>query len=140
MKVLKEHKLFRCELDADIPVMIHRWLESPTSEQFKSELMNLLKIYTEQKKEFPNLKWLADTELLGELTEDTEDWLEEVWDKALFEEAGVKVHAVILGHDIYADYSMESFKRQADRAYEDKGVKLGIFMDRESALEWLKDA
>ena len=139
MDVLMENELIRCELDSNVPVLVHRWLRKPTSEELKKELTTVLDIYINQKKDISDLKWLADTELLGELTKEDEDWLENTWDKMLFDDAEVKVHAVILGKDIYADYSMESFLRNADKAYRDKGVKLGLFMNKQEALEWLLD-
>ncbi len=139
-EIVTENDLVKCELNPDIPVLVHRWLKKPTSEEFKNQLLEIRHIYIEKKKDVPNLKWLADTELLGALTTDDENWLEEEWDKLLFEDAGLKVHAVILGNDIFADYSMEEFKRDAEKAYTDKGVKLGVFLDAESAYDWLKEA
>lgn len=139
MTIIRETDLTICQIDSEIPVMMHRWLRKPNSEEFREELKALQELYIEQSPGFTNLKWLADTELLGERTKDDEVWLEETWEKMLFDEAGVKVHAVILGHDIYADYSMESFLRDADRTYRDKGVQLGLFMNIESAMEWLRE-
>lgn len=130
-----DDEFFRCELNPEIPVLVHRWLKKPSSGDFKAGLLEIQRVFNEKKKDYPELKWLADTELLGELTEDDEKWLEETWDKLLFEESGLKVHAVILGNDIYADYSMEEFKRNADKVYSNKGIKLGIFLNSESADE-----
>ena len=61
------------------------------------------------------------------------------WEKLLFIEAELKVHAVILGDDIFADYSMEHFKLEADKTYKEKGIKLGIFLNEEKAYAWLKE-
>ncbi len=133
-----ENEFVVCELDTTLPVLKHRWLAKPTGEEFKSQLQDLQKKYIELKKEHPNLMWLADTELLGERSADEEKWLEEVWEDMLFTEAGVKVHAVILSNDIYADYSMEKFKVLAEGKFEELGVHLGVFMDMESAYSWMK--
>lgn len=137
--ILLDNDLVRCELDKTIPVLKHQWLKKPSSEAFRSQLMDIQKIYLEQKKEHANLKWLADTALLGELTSEDERWMEETWERLLFVEAELKVHAVILGDDIFADYSMEHFKLEADKTFKEKGVKLGIFLDEEKAYAWLKD-
>jgi hypothetical protein len=135
--LILENQLIICELDESIPVLKHRWTTQPTSDEFRNQLIELQKVYLIQKKKYPKLKWLADTALLGELTHEDEEWLENVWEKLLFEDAEVKVHGVILGDDIFADYSMEYFKQKADKAYSEKGVKIGIFMDEEEAYEWL---
>lgn len=136
--LILENHLVRCELDESIPVMKHCWLVRPTSNEFRNQLIELQQVYLMQKKNYSNLKWLADTTLLGELTHEDEEWLEIVWEKLLFEDADVKVHGVILGDDIFADYSMEYFKQKADKAYAQKGVKIGIFMDEDEAYEWLQ--
>lgn len=136
--VVLENDLIRCELDPTLPLLKHRWVKKPTSEEFRSQLEDLQKVYIEQKKAYPNLKWLADTELLGELTADDEKWLKVVWEQLLFVDADLKVHAVILGDDIFADYSMEHFKAEADRTFAEKDVKLGVFLTEEKAYEWLK--
>lgn len=137
--VLLDNELVRCELDSTIPVLKHRWLQRPTSEGFRSQLLAIQKIYIQQKKEYPGLKWLADTELLGELTTEDEKWLAGTWEKLLFVDAELKVHAVILGDDIFADYSMENFQSKSSLAFAEKGVKLGVFMNEERAYEWLKE-
>ncbi len=134
-----ENDLVICELDPSIPVLRHRWLTKPSSQGFRDQLQDLQKEYLKLKKDHPNLKWLADTELLGELTPDDEKWLEEVWESLLFIDAGVKAHAVILSDDIYADYSMEKFKLLADSKFKEIGVKLGVFMNAEDAYHWLRE-
>ena len=126
-------------IDEEIPVMIHHWLVSPSEDDFKAQLMEVQKLYLKEKGNYQNLKWLADTKLLGERSFEEEKCLEEVWEKMLFEEAGVKVHAVLLGDDIYADYSMEKFKSLAAKRYEEEGVKLGVFIKEENAMKWLKE-
>ncbi|MDA0196364.1 MAG: hypothetical protein O2887_14910 [Bacteroidetes bacterium] len=128
-----------CELDLSVPVLKHRWLRPPESQEFRDTLVTLQKEYIKFKDKHPNLKWLVDTELLGERTPEDEKWLEEVWEQLLFVEAGVKIHAVILSDDIYADYSMEKFKSLADSKFRETGVKLGIFMNEKDANQWLEE-
>ena len=68
---------------------------------------------------FKGLAWLADTTELGELDEKTETWLVEEWEDLLFVKSDVKIHAVILGESIYADYPMENFKQDAEEKFQD---------------------
>ena len=128
-----------CELDDSVPVLRHRWIQTPTSDEFRKGLLAMQEIYMGLKSKHENLKWLADTELLGELTIDDEEWLTSVWDQKLFYEAEVKVHAVILGSSIYADYPMEVFKKSSARKFEELGVKLDVFENEERAYRWLKE-
>lgn len=137
MKLL-ENDLVIVEIDENIPAMKHRWLREPTFLEFKEQLITLQQIYIKHSDTFSNLKWLADTKLLGQRSFEEEQWLERTWERLLFEEAGVKCHAVILGDDIFADYSMEKFKSLAAKRYKEVGVKLGVFLQEEEAIEWLK--
>ncbi|MBK5278722.1 MAG: hypothetical protein JJE09_07650, partial [Bacteroidia bacterium] len=64
------NELINCELDDSIPVLEHRWLKEPTDAQFKNELIAIAKLYRDLKITYKKLAWLADTELLGELSVD----------------------------------------------------------------------
>lgn len=128
-----------CELDEDLPVLRHKWLKEPAEGEFKKGLLSVLEQYQEFKTRYPNLKWLANTQLLGELSEEDEQWLVTEWDHLLFEEAGLKVHAVILGEDFYADYPMEKFKQSSAKKFTDFGAKLEVFLNEENALKWLEE-
>ena len=138
IEVLLQNENVICELDEEIPVLRHRWLKEPTSIEFREGLLAMQKIYLDHKLKYKDLKWLADTEHLGELNEDDESWLTSEWDQKLFMEAGVKVHAVILGDSIFADYPMEVFKKSSARKYEEMGVKLDVFANETNAYKWLK--
>lgn len=127
-----------CILDDSIPVLKHRWQCSPPLGEFKKGLLAILKEYKQYKIDYPNLKWLADTELLGELSEEDEKWLTSEWDHLLFDEAGVKVHAVILGPDFFADYPMEKFKSSSERKFQELGAQLEVFLDEKGAYDWLR--
>ena len=129
----------KCELDESVPVLRHRWLRKPSGEEFREGLQTILKEYVSLSKVTPGLKWLADTELLGELAPEDEKWLVDVWDDLLFKDAGVKVHAVVLGDDIFADYPMEDFKMSSARKFNEMGVKLEVFTSVEDAYTWLKE-
>jgi len=82
---------------------------------------------------------LADTTELGELDEKTETWLVEEWEELLFVKSDVKIHAVILGESIYADYPMENFKQDAEEKFQTYNVHLGVFSDQEEAYSWIKE-
>lgn len=138
-QVLFEDKFVRCELDKDLSILKHTWLKKPKSADFRKGLLKVLEIYKKEKSNHQNLKWLADTVKLGELTEEDEQWLEEEWDHAIFHDAGVKVHAVILGTDIYADYPMEMFKLSSIQKNSELGVELEVFSTSEKAYEWLEN-
>jgi len=139
IEVLLQNENVICELDEEIPVLRHRWLKEPTSNEFRDGLLTMQKIYLAHKSKFENLKWLADTEHLGELNEDDENWLTSEWDQKIFMEAGVKVHAVILGDSIFADYPMEVFKKSSAKKYEEMGIKLDVFANETNAYNWLKE-
>jgi len=134
-----QNEYLKCEIDEENSILIHRWLRQPSSEEFKEGLGIVLDEYQINKSKYQGLKWLADTELLGELNEADENWLTTKWDRMLFEDAGVKIHAVILGSDIFADYPMELFKKSSIHKFNERGVKLGVFPDMNRAFEWLKN-
>src|SRR5687768_8396885 len=104
IKRIFDNEFLLCELDDSLPVLRHYWKKAPPGEQFKLNLLKVLEEYKTLRQTFKELAWLADTTLLGELDENTEDWLVEEWEDTLFGQAGVKIHAVILGDSIYADY------------------------------------
>ncbi|HMP98840.1 MAG TPA: hypothetical protein PKC24_03600 [Cyclobacteriaceae bacterium] len=127
-----------CELDEDIPLLRHFWKKEQSGESFRKNLVILLEEYISLKKTYATLAWMADTRLLGELDEETETWLSDHWQDMLFMKAGVKVHAVILGDSIFADYPMEKFKLEADQKFKEHNVYLGVFPNEEKALSWIK--
>jgi len=135
--VFEEEHLI-CYLDHNIPILYHKWLRKPTGQEFRDGLKRIQKEYVKLKDKYPNLFWIANTELLSELSEDEEQWLIEEWDHLLFDDAGVKVHAVVLGDDLYADYPMEKFKLSSDRKFKEKNISLGIFPNEEAAYDWLQ--
>jgi hypothetical protein len=128
-----------CELDDSLPVLRHFWKKSPGGEAFKSNLLKVLQEYKKLKSSYSQLAWLADTTLLGELDEETERWLVEVWEDLLFAKREVKVHAVILGNSIFADYPMENFMQDAERKFKDFDVSLGVFSNQDEAYEWIRE-
>ena len=128
-----------CVLDDSVPVLKHRWLCAPPGGEFQKGLLAILEEYKKLKTIYPNLMWLADTELLGELSEEDEGWLTREWDHLLFDEAGVKVHAVILGPDFFADYPMEKFKSSSEKKFQQLGAQLEVFLDEKGAYQWLRD-
>lgn len=134
-----DNEFLSCELDDSLPVLRHYWKKAPTGDQFKANLLKVLEEYKVLKQSFNDLAWLADTNQLGELDEETEVWLVEEWEDLLFVKAGVKIHAVILGESIFADYPMENFKRDAEQKFEDYNVHLGVFSSQPEAYTWIKE-
>ena len=113
-----ENEFVKCELDDSLPVLRHRLLLSPPAEEFKFNLQRIQEEYIQLKKSYRNLAWLADTQQLGELDQDVDQWLVDEWEDLLFTKAGVQVHAVILGASIFADYPMEKFKLDAEEKFQ----------------------
>ncbi len=133
-----ENEFVICELDDSLPVLKHRWKKETPGNIFRENLMSILQHYIALKQDRQSLAWLADTQLLGEVDEETELWFSAVWEDRLFNEAGVKIHAVILGEDFFADYPMEKFKIEAEEKFKNKEIQLGVFTDEEEAYDWIK--
>jgi hypothetical protein len=134
-----ENEFLTCELDDSLPVLRHRWKRATDGEDFRSNLLKVLAEYKKLKSSYSLLAWLADTTLLGELDEETEHWLVETWEDLLFAQREVKIHAVILGNSIYADYPMENFKQDAEQKFEEFDVHLGVFSNQQEAYEWIRE-
>ncbi len=128
-----------CELDDSLPVLRHRWKRATDGEAFRSNLLKVLEEFKKLKNSYSFLGWLADTTLLGELDEETERWLVDVWEDLLFAQREVKIHAVILGNSIFADYPMENFKQDAEQKFKDFDVHLGVFSNQRDAYEWIRE-
>jgi hypothetical protein len=127
-----------CQLDDELPVLKHKWKGPIPGEDFRQNLLRIAEHYRQLSASYANLAWLADTRLLGEVDEETEQWFAEVWDKLLFEELGVKYHAVVLGEDLFAEYPMEKFKLRAAEKFKTHGVQLEVFSDEEEAYAWIR--
>jgi hypothetical protein len=136
---ISDNEILLCELDDTLPVLRHYWKVAPSHEQFKLNLLRVLDEYMVLVQSYSELAWLADTTELGELEEETEDWLVNEWEDKLFAMGGVKIHAVILGESIFADYPMEKFKSDAEEKFQAYDVRLGVFSSREHAYAWIKE-
>ena len=134
-----ENEFLLCELDDEMPVLRHRWKKEPSASEFQSNLLKVLSEYETLKKSYAKLAWLADTTHLGELDEETEDWLVNVWEDLLFRKAEVKIHAVVLGDNIFADYPMEQFKKRAEEKFRQFDVRLGVFSNLKDAYSWVTE-
>ncbi len=133
-----ENEHVSCVLDDSLPLLKHRWKKEPTGEEFMQNLLRIQEEFIQLKKSYLNLAWMADTELLGELDESVETWLVKVWEDLIFDKAGVRIHAVILGASIYADFPMEKFKLDAEEKYHSKNLKLGVFSNEKEAYDWIR--
>jgi hypothetical protein len=134
-----ENDFILCELDDQMPVLKHRWKKEPGAIEFQSNLLKVLAEYETLKKSYLKLAWLADTTKLGELDEETEGWLVNVWEDLLFRKAEVKIHAVVLGDNIFADYPMEQFKNRAEEKFKQFDVRLGVFSNLKDACDWVSE-
>lgn len=127
-----------CLLDDSLPVLKHVWKKETPGEIFRKNLLTIVDHYVALVPDYPYLAWQADTQKLGEVDEETEQWFADVWEDLLFNQVGVKIHAVILGKDFYADYPMEKFKMDAERKHKNRDIKLGVFMNEKDAYEWIR--
>jgi len=133
-----ENEFVICELDDSLPVLKHRWKRQTPGEEFRKNLIEIQRHYLKLKISYENLAWLADTQLLGEVDEETEEWFARVWDDLLFNQAQVKIHAVILGDDLFAEYPMEKFKMDAEQKFKQLNVQLGVFSNELKAYDWIR--
>jgi hypothetical protein len=133
-----DNAFLTCELDDSLPVLKHRWKGEVTAGEFKNNVLKVLDHYVDLAKTYAGLAWLADTALLGEVDEETDIWLLSTWESLLFQKARVKIHAVILGASIYADYPMEKFKQHAEEEFKSHHVHLGVFSNERDAYHWIK--
>src|SRR5688572_19146564 len=121
MKSLFKETCVECFLDSEARVLYHIWNSKPTSPQFRDGLTKVFHEYQKHKTQFDTpLHWLADTRSMGVLNLDDQGWLQKVWNDMLFNKAGVKSHAVIIGNDVFAKYAMEKFKTSMQELYADK--------------------
>lgn len=132
-----DNEFVKCDLDDALPVLRHRWKFELPGEEFKFNLRRVLEEYETLKKTYARLAWLADTTHLGELDEGVDEWLVNVWEDLLFKKAGVKIHAVILGASIFADYPMEKFKLDSEDKFRAYNVHLGVFSNEKEAYDWI---
>ncbi len=133
-----ENEYVICELDDSIPVLRHKWKKEMPGKIFRENLVVIQEHYMKLAKVYDHLSWLADTQLLGEVDQETEKWFTEVWEDLLFDTSKVKFHAVILGEDLFAEYPMEKFKIHAEEKYKRHNVQLAVFSDEEEAYDWLR--
>ena len=136
-KLIFENEWVSCSLDDSLPVLKHTWKKETPGNVFRENLIKIQEYYVEFKKEYDRLAWLADTQLLGEVDEETEKWFADTWNDLLFVKSGVEIHAVILGEDFFAEYPMEKFKMDAEQKFKNTGVQLGVFTDEEEAYDWI---
>jgi hypothetical protein len=133
-----DNEFVTVQLDDSVPVLMHRWKQEPPAEEFQFILKRILAEYQALSKSHRKLAWLVDAALLGELDQEVENWLQNEWEQLLFVETGVKIHAVILGRSIYADYPMEKFKTDAETKFTAYNVHLGVFSNQPEAYTWIR--
>jgi hypothetical protein len=132
--IIFENQHVICELDDSLPVLKYRWKPTLPGPVFRENLMTIGDCYRSLSRFCKNLTWLADTRQMGEADEETEKWFTEVWESVLFNEPGVKLHAVILSDDFFSEYPMEKFKLHAMKQFRTHGVQLEVFSDKRGGL------
>ena len=137
-QIVFENEHVICELDDALPVLKHRWKKEIPGPIFRENLIIIHQHYLKLSKIYDYLAWMADTKLLGEVDEETEQWFKDTWEDLLFNKAQVKIHAVILSEDFYAEYPMEKFKLDAEDKFKNQGVQLGVFTEEDEAYDWIR--
>ena len=138
MKSLFTRDYLECSFDEGPMVLFHVWLRKPTSAELKEGLTSVHAEFMKYKNEHGKLlNWLGDTRKLGVLSVDDQGWLDKVWNEMLFVKAGVKVHAVIIGADVFSKYAMDKFKNSM-LAKHGEGLHMDTFVDKEAAYKWFE--
>lgn len=139
MKSVFNEPYLECFFDEDDRVLFHVWKRKPTSDEFRGGLTKVYNAYIEhQKTQSRPIHWLGDTREMGVLSMEDQGWLDKVWNEMLFIKAGVKVHAVLIGKDVFAKYAMEKFKKNMNEKYAAQNLRLDTFEDKEAAYTWFK--
>ncbi len=138
MKTLFEEEFLVCKFDEENKILYHIWLDKAKGDLFRNSLLKVLDHYKKLKSDHPVLHWLGDTRNLSVLPLDDQKWLDVTWNELLFEEAGVKTHAVIIGDDAFARYAMDKFKNSMNQKYASKNIILETFKDEAAAYSWFK--
>ncbi len=138
MTTIFKEEYLECFHDEENNVLMHIWLRKPSSEEFREGLINVHRTYIKYNNPESPLHWLGDTRDMGVLGLEDQQWLDAVWNKMLFVEAGVKAHAVIVGNDVFAKYAMEKFNKAMQEEFAAQKVFLDTFVDKESAYDWFK--
>ncbi len=139
MKKLFARDYLECFFDEDSMVLFHVWLRKPTSQEFMDGLTSVCNEFINYKNQHGTLlNWLGDTRNVGVLSIEVQGWLEKVWNEMLFVKAGVKIHAVIIGNDVFAKYAMEKFKNNMNTKYAGQNLYLETFVDKEAAYKWFE--
>ncbi len=106
MKTLFSEDYLECFLDEHYNVLFHKWLRKPSSEEFKNGSTKVYEAFVEHKVNYTMLHWLGDTQDMGVVSMDDQQWLDNVWTDMLFMKAKVRSYAVIVGEDVFAKYAM----------------------------------
>lgn len=138
MKTLFTRDYLECFFDEGPKVLFHVWKRKPTTAELKEGLTGVHTEFMNYKNQHGKLlHWLGDTRNLGVLSIDDQGWLEKVWNEMLFDKAGVKTHAVIIGTDVFAKYAMDKFKKNMQAKY-GENLHVDTFVDKDAAYKWFE--
>ncbi len=138
MNTIFKEDYLECYHDEENNVLMHIWTRKPSSEEFRAGLINVHRNYVKFNNPDMPLHWLGDTRKMGVLGLEDQAWLDAVWNRMLFVEAGVKAHAVIVGADVFAKYAMEKFNKAMQEEFSAQKVFLDTFENKEKAYDWFK--
>lgn len=113
----------------DIKVVHHTFHKPIAGQAFRDVLSAGIKVMSEHKAS----KWLSDDRENSALPDDDVTWSKEDWfPRAL--EAGWKYWALVVPQDLMARMNMKQFVD----SYIDQGLRVMVFSQPESAMEWLR--
>ncbi|MES2734138.1 MAG: hypothetical protein V4714_20490 [Bacteroidota bacterium] len=135
IKVQFEEKYVTCYFDDTIPVLGHEWKGFVNGENMKNTMLRMVDIFTELRKEYPNLTWLGNTTDMSAIAVVYQQWLKEDW-PIMMKEKGINKHALVIPKNMFAKTAMDKFVEDLTKNHQN--IKIRPFHDLESANEWLK--
>jgi uncharacterized protein with PhoU and TrkA domain len=114
---------------SDIKVVHHTFHKPIAGQAFRDVLSTGIKVMAEHKAS----KWLSDDRENAVLPDDDVTWSKEVWFPHALK-AGWKYWALVVPQDLLARMNMKQFVD----SYIDQGLRVMVFSQPESAMEWLR--
>ncbi|TAG88337.1 MAG: hypothetical protein EAZ20_08780 [Bacteroidetes bacterium] len=123
-------------LDDKTPCIVKEWKGFTPAQEFKNILKSLVGLILDKKKEYKNLKVVADSRHLGVLSFDTLSWLStEIYPHYLAN--GIMKKAFVESENVFGNYSITEYIKESNQ----KGdIEMRIFKTLQEAKNWLASA
>jgi hypothetical protein len=135
IKVQFEEKFVTCYFDDSIPVLGHEWKGFVNGENMKSTMLRMVDIFSELRKDYPNLTWLGNTTDMSAIATVYQQWLKEDWPD-LMKAKGIHKHALIVPKNVFAKTAMDKFVD--DLVKNHQNILIRPFTNVQEANAWLK--